>query len=78
MRCPLMRPPRPDEILNLPPSQLTRDDWVRLYGEEFADWMRLTPEERWRESMRLWATFYALGGRLDDDAEPPPLRRLGV
>ncbi|GLC28310.1 hypothetical protein rosag_48230 [Roseisolibacter agri] len=59
-----------EPVLPLPPSALTADDWARIYGEEFADWMRLTPSQRWRESCRLWDTFYALGGRLDNDPTP--------
>lgn len=45
---------------------MTRDDWVRIYGE-FVEWMDITPQERWRESTRLWVAFFALGGRIDDD-----------
>lgn len=70
-------------VLDLPPSRLTRDFWVALYGEEFVEWMELTPEERWAESQKLWATYVALGGRLDDedDAPLPPgfkVRKLGI
>ena len=71
-----------EPVLPLPPSALTADDWARIYGEEFAEWMELTPEQRWEESRKLWATYVALGGRLGgDDAPLPPgftLRRLGV
>lgn len=56
-----------EPVLALRPSALTREDWIRIYGEEFADWMHLTPAARWRESCRLWVTFNALGGRLHDD-----------
>jgi hypothetical protein len=44
-----------------------RDQWIRaedVHGEEWADWIRLTPQERWLETERLWATFIALGGLL--------------
>lgn len=63
------RPPEAgeDRELRLPPSSLSHDDWVRIYGEEYADWMTLTPAARWRQSARLWPTYRALGGRLDDD-----------
>nr|MCU0617450.1 BrnA antitoxin family protein [Gemmatimonadaceae bacterium] len=61
-------PVSPSEaILDLPPSRLTNDDWVRLYGEEFAEWMTLTPAERWRQSTQLWATWIALGGARNDE-----------
>jgi hypothetical protein len=68
-------PVSPSEaILDLPPSRLTNDDWVRLYGEEFAEWMTLTPAERWRQSTQLWATWIALGGARNDEllADPGP------
>ena len=54
-------------MLDWPPSTLTRDDWVRIYVEAFVELMEFTPEERSRQSLRLWATFFAFGGRLDDD-----------
>jgi len=37
------------------------------YGKEFADWMLLSPQQRWVASFRLWDTFFAIGGCLDDD-----------
>jgi hypothetical protein len=48
-------------------------EWIRaedVHGEEWAEWIRLTPEERWVESERLWATFIALGGSLDPVPDP--------
>lgn len=51
------------------PSRFTdREALVALVGAEWADWYRLTPEERWRASEQLWETFTDLGGSLD--AEP--------
>jgi len=35
---------------------------------EAYEWLLLTPQERWLESMKLWETFLALGGSL----EPQP------
>jgi hypothetical protein len=40
-----------------------------LVGEEWAEWYRLTPQERFRESMKLWDTFLALGGSLEPEAD---------
>ena len=54
-------------VLDWPPSALTRDDWVRIHGEEVVELMGLTPEERFRRSLQSWATFFALSERLDDD-----------
>jgi hypothetical protein len=37
----------------------------QLVGEEWAEWYRLTPAQRWEESEKLWQTYLALGGSLD-------------
>jgi hypothetical protein len=36
---------------------------------EWAEWYRMTPQERWRESEKLWATFIALGGSLEPEPD---------
>ena len=38
-------------------------------GAEWAEWYRLTPEERFLESMKLWETYLALGGSLDPEPD---------
>lgn len=40
-----------------------------LVGEEWAEWYRLTPLERWRESEKLWQTYLSLGGSLDPEPD---------
>ncbi len=40
-----------------------------IAGEEWAEWYRLTPQERFRESMKLWETYLALGGSLDPEPD---------
>ncbi len=40
-----------------------------LVGEEWAEWYRLTPRERWRESEKLWQTYLELGGALDPEPD---------
>lgn len=40
-----------------------------LVGEEWAEWYRLSPAERWLESEKLWDTFLALGGSLDPEPD---------
>jgi hypothetical protein len=40
-----------------------------LVGEEWADWYRLTPAERFVESMKLWETCLALGGSLEPEPD---------
>jgi len=40
-----------------------------LVGGEYAEWYRLTPAERWRESGKLWAAFLEMGGSLDPEPD---------
>ena len=40
-----------------------------LAGEEWDEWRRLTPEERFLESMMLWETYLALGGSLEPEPD---------
>lgn len=44
-----------------------------LVGEEWAEWYRLTPQERFLESEKLWETYLALGGSLapEPDTQSP-------
>lgn len=37
--------------------------------DEVLEWYRMTPQERWAESMRLWHTFFLLGGQLDPESD---------
>jgi hypothetical protein len=59
--------------------------------DQWTDWYRLTPAERWRESQKLWDFFLTAGGSLDDQPDSqspfsailsecamPPNRRPGV
>ena len=36
---------------------------------EWAEWYRMTPQERWAESAKLWRTYLALGGSLDPEPD---------
>jgi hypothetical protein len=40
-----------------------------LVGEEWAEWYRMTPVERFRASERLWETYLALGGLLEPEPD---------
>ena len=44
-------------------------DPVRMAGEEWAEWYGMTGQERFRESMKLWETFVALGGSLEPEPD---------
>lgn len=37
-------------------------------ADEWEDWYRLSPRERWSESMKLWDFYLSVGGSLE--AEP--------
>jgi hypothetical protein len=40
-----------------------------LVEGEWVEWYRLTPEQRWLESEKLWQTYLALGGSLDPEPD---------
>src|SRR5947209_19132216 len=37
---------------------------------EWAAWYRMTPQERWKESEKLWHHYVAMGGSLDPEPDP--------
>lgn len=39
--------------------------WEDNVPDEWLEWYALTPQERWRQSCALWASFLALGGSLE-------------
>jgi hypothetical protein len=41
----------------------------RCVDPEVLEWYRMTPQERWTESMRLWDTFRLLGGQLEPESD---------
>ena len=43
------------------------DEWTE---EEWQEWYRLTPLERWEESQKLWAFYLSVGGSLDPEPDP--------
>jgi hypothetical protein len=52
---------------------MTSDDlWEQaeeLVGPEWAEWYRMSPQERFRESTKLLETFLALGGSLEPEPD---------
>jgi hypothetical protein len=40
-----------------------------ICDEEWQEWYRMAPKDRWLESERLWGTFLALGGSLDPEPD---------
>jgi hypothetical protein len=47
-------------------NMLTAED---LVGPEWAEWYRLSPEERWRYTSLLWHEYVAFGGDLDPEPD---------
>jgi hypothetical protein len=68
------------------PEQIEEHNAVmeREVEPEWLDWYRMTPMERWAAQEQMWATFFFLGGSLDDDDETglwtllPSYRRSGI
>ena len=40
-----------------------------IYDPELAEWIRMTPQQRWAETEKLWTTYLALGGSLDPEPD---------
>ena len=36
---------------------------------EWAEWYRMTPQQRWSESEKLWQAYLSLGGSLDPEPD---------
>jgi hypothetical protein len=51
-----------ERLLRLAEAQDDEDSWK--------EWYRLTPLERWHESMKLWQFFLAVKGSLDPEPDP--------
>jgi hypothetical protein len=47
------------------------DELKSIVEPEWLDWYRLTPQERWAESERLWASYLTMGGSLDPELDSP-------
>ena len=45
---------------------LSLDDLVE---EEWAEWYRLSPADRWRETGKLWHSYLMMGGSLDPEPD---------
>jgi hypothetical protein len=47
-------------------ESIRAEDFV---GAEWAEWYRLSPRERFLESMKLWDTYLELGGSLEPEPD---------
>jgi hypothetical protein len=51
-------------------STVSRSSFRFLFpDDETSDWYRLTPEERFEESQKLWEVFILLGGTLEPEPD---------
>jgi hypothetical protein len=67
---------QPDLLMECWPGRKGKTNMVnaeQLVGEEWAEWYRLTPVQRWLESEKLWQTYLAIGGSLgpEPDTQSP-------
>lgn len=44
-----------------------KHSWI--VEEEWQEWYRLTPAERWRETQKLWEFFLLSGGSLNSEPD---------
>ncbi len=49
---------------------MEHDELEELFGAEWAEWMRLTPAERFAAQDQMWATFLEMGGSFDPEPDP--------
>mgnify|MGYP001584140849 CR=1 FL=1 len=47
----------------------SRVDEAESAEDEWEEWYRLTPLERWQESQKLWAFYLWIGGSLDPEPD---------
>ena len=40
-----------------------------IVSDEWAEWYRLSPAERWAQTQQLWAVYLSLGGSLDPEPD---------
>jgi hypothetical protein len=50
-------------------SMSTESTSAPLFEGEWEQWYRMTPQQRWRESRKLWEFFLAIGGSLDPEPD---------
>jgi len=44
-------------------------DIEQVCGPEWAEWYRMTPQQRLEENSKLWTAYSALGGSLDPEPD---------
>src|SRR5687768_544696 len=41
-----------------------------IYEPEWVEWFRMSPDQRWAESSKLWEFYLEAGGSLDPEPDP--------
>jgi len=42
---------------------------IELVGEEWGEWYRLTPAQRWGHTQKLWRQYLRMGGSLNPEPD---------
>lgn len=53
-----------------PEQRLARLNEAHDHEDSWIEWYRLTPLERWEESMKIWQFYLRVGGSLDPEPDP--------
>lgn len=48
---------------------MEHDELEELFGGEWAEWYRLTPQQRFAAQDQMWATYLLLGGSFDPEPD---------
>jgi len=48
---------------------ITSEQLTESVGDEWMEWYRMTPAERWHASGQLWGVYVAMGGSLDPEPD---------
>ena len=67
-----MLPEHADSAYNecmTPAQRLERLTEARDHEDSWVEWYRLTPQERWEESKKIWLFFLQVGGSLDPEPD---------
>jgi hypothetical protein len=51
------------------PEEGAMEELEGLIEPEWLDWYRLTPQQRFAESERLWVSYLAMGGSFDPEPD---------
>ena len=50
-------------------SHMNKDEPGLEFADEWQEWFRLTPAQRWKETEKLWRFYLSVGGSLDPEPD---------